>query len=490
MTTTAGTASSAPSAPSPNGSNAARQTGASAASSRPGQGPKNAMDLFANLLGLVSAGNDAPTLLAASVTDAIDIASDPDTTDALGNLLPDGSANPLADLIGWAGAPASVAGAKSSPAKPASDALVGKDIAAGTTPPAASDAGKGVSLQGMTVLAQPSAADASLLAGLKPGAHGAASANALAQASPTASADSVNVSVEVSAQANHPASTLRANTIAASRPANWRSTATLGSSNPLANSPTSSSTTTSLQIAQNAQSAQSAVGLRGHEASVASSSRSSALALNERFGSAVAAQAGTSEVALGSAQSLSSQSNSHSSGNGEAAFGALSAPEAHDIDSPDQEFSLEAELAPEEELDPNAFLSPDRLRHANVRVGEGTDEAIDIRLSLEGDAVKVNFRTDNAEVRAGLQHNANGSLSDLLQRSGLQLDGVSVGGQSQQPSGQSRQSGQSSGQTGPNGLAPRSQVADTSDPSQPRSDLARTPVARRADGGPALDVFA
>jgi flagellar hook-length control protein FliK len=489
MTATTGAAPNASSSQSQasNGNNAARQAGGSAASSRPGQGHRNAADVFANLLGLLSATNEAPTALGASAADAIDISSGQDTTDALGNLLPDGSANPLADLIGWAGAPASAAAGPStgpalSTANAASDAMVGKGIVSdAAATPSGSDADNGISLQGMAVLAQPTAADASVLAGLKSGAL------PTAPASPPASPDSVNVSFEASAQAqaNHPASAQRANTIAASRPANWRSTAALGSSSAVANAPASSPTsTTSIQIAQ------SAVGLRGREISAASPSRSSGVALDDRFSSAVSTETSAPGTALGSAQPHSSQDNPHPSGNGEAGFGGTSTSEAYDLDAPDQAFSLEAELSPEEELDPNAFLSPDQLRYANVRVGGGTEEAIDIRLSLEGDAVNVNFRTDNAEVRAGLQHNAGGPLSDLMQRSGLQLGGVSVGAQSQQPSGQSGQSGHPSGQSNSSGSPGRSNISGSSDRSQAPSGLERAPVTRRADGGPALDVFA
>ncbi|HEY9095743.1 MAG TPA: flagellar hook-length control protein FliK, partial [Hydrogenophaga sp.] len=169
-------------------------------------------------------------------------------------------------------------------------------------------------------------------------------------------------------------------------------------------------------------------------------------------------------------------------------FAGANTPEASDLEAPEEAFSLDAALASEEELDGNAFLSPQQLRHANVRVGEGTDEAIDIRLSLEGDAVNVDFRTDNAEVRAGLQHNAGGALSDLMQRGGVQLGGVSVGAQSQQ----------SGNQSGSNQGAP-SRVGATTGRSATSAGTTnalgdglrpRNPATHRSDGGPALDLFA
>lgn len=491
-TTTAGAASSAPSSQASNGNTAARQAGGSAATSRPGKEQRSAVDLFANLLGLVSATRDAPIGLGTHATDASDAlsdASDPDSTDALGNPLTSASANPLADLIGWTGAPTPAPSGSSLNTSAATGSEAGASKTnqglspAAVTTPSDAETGKGVSLQGMTVLAQATDADASLLASLKPGA---ANANALSNAAPVpqVSTDRIEVSIESSpqSQANQPTSAARANTIAATRPANWRSTATLGAFNPLANAPASNPTsTTGLQMAQ------SAAVRQGREPSAVILSPRTTVALDERFTSAVSADSIDSGTALGGAQSHLSQGNPPFSSQGEAAFGAASATELNDSDAPDQAFSLEAELSPEEELDPNAFLSPDRLRHASVRVGEGTAEAIDIRLSLEGDEVNVNFRTDNAEVRAGLQSQAGGSLSELMQRSGLQLGGVSVGSQSQQSAGQSGQSGQSSDGSHPQGRNPATNGGDRR---QETSGSARAPIARRADGGPALDVFA
>jgi hypothetical protein len=159
-------------------------------------------------------------------------------------------------------------------------------------------------------------------------------------------------------------------------------------------------------------------------------------------------------------------------------------PEPGDLDAPEEAFSLDAALAAEEELEGTEFMNPQQLRNASVRIGEGTDEALDIRLSLEGDAVNVDFRTDNAEVRAGLQHNAGTSLNDLMQRGGVQLGGVSIGGQSQQPGGQSGNPESDTPRVG--GASLRKPLAE----GQGGEAGGRPPAARRGDGGPALDVFA
>ncbi len=69
------------------------------------------------------------------------------------------------------------------------------------------------------------------------------------------------------------------------------------------------------------------------------------------------------------------------------------------------------------------------LRQASLRVGQHSGDAIDIELSLRGQEVSVDFRTDNAEARSSLQASAGAALTDLLQRSGMQLGGLTVGGQ-------------------------------------------------------------
>jgi hypothetical protein len=120
------------------------------------------------------------------------------------------------------------------------------------------------------------------------------------------------------------------------------------------------------------------------------------------------------------------------------------------------------------------------LRHASLRVGgEVGEQAIDIQLSMKGQEVQVEFKTDSAEARASLRESAGESLADLLNKSGIQLGGVSVGAQGQ-PGGQGE--GASHRQNGARALASAQEAA------QPTTTAARP--ATRADGSQPLDVFA
>jgi len=120
------------------------------------------------------------------------------------------------------------------------------------------------------------------------------------------------------------------------------------------------------------------------------------------------------------------------------------------------------------------------LRHASLRVGQGGQDAIDIQLSVKGQEVQVDFRTDNADARASLENNADQSLADMLQRSGIQLAGVSVGAQGQ---GSDRRA--SSDETTAQRVGRASQrVTDTPVPPGPT----RT-APLRPDGSRPLDLF-
>jgi flagellar hook-length control protein FliK len=119
------------------------------------------------------------------------------------------------------------------------------------------------------------------------------------------------------------------------------------------------------------------------------------------------------------------------------------------------------------------------MRHASLRVGGEGSEAIDIQLSVKGQEVQVAFQTDSAEARASLRENAGQSLGDLLQRSGIQLGGVSVGGQ-----GQAQGDGSQHPRAG--GLSTEA-LGRTHAAAEPASRPVPTP---RADGSRPLDVFA
>ena len=494
MTATTSSSPSAAPSQSSNSNTAARTANGSAASSRPAHGSRHAIDLFSNLLGLMGATNDTPSLLGASPTDATETLSDKTALDAFGNPLTSGSANPLADLIGWAGGPstASAAGSAQGSNLPAQGGTQEGTATDPTLATAIAGDGQAEALQGMTLLAQPVDADAGLLAQLKSGATNLGGGSSVSSSPMPASPDSANATIQLSpeAEAAQPTSAVRAQTLVASRPANWRSTATLGPANATPSAPASNPTsTTAIQMAQ------SFAPQAGRDISASLPSLRTTVAQGERFSLNIATEAGAAGLAqVGGAQARSSQNDQQQSlGHGEAAFGAAQMTDIHDIDAPEQAFSLDDALMPDEQTDPNEQVGLHQLRHASVRIGEGTDEAIDIRLALEGDTVNVNFRTDNAEVRAGLQHNAGGSLADMLQRSGLQLSGVSVDAQSPHPGGQSGQpgnSGQGGGQSFAQGSNGQGSIRTARDRGNAGAVPERAPITRRSDGGPAVDVFA
>lgn len=126
------------------------------------------------------------------------------------------------------------------------------------------------------------------------------------------------------------------------------------------------------------------------------------------------------------------------------------------------------------------WTSP-HVRHANVRVGDPGDNPIDIQLSVDGQAVQVSFQTDDAQARDSLARDASAALGELLQRSGMELDNVSVGGQSlpsQQQSGD-----QAQGQRAPRTPA----AARAPDEATPAPAGDRPP--RPAGGDRPLDLF-
>lgn len=119
------------------------------------------------------------------------------------------------------------------------------------------------------------------------------------------------------------------------------------------------------------------------------------------------------------------------------------------------------------------------LRHASLRVGGEGSEAIDIQLSVKGQEVQVAFQTDSAEARASLRESAGQSLGDLLQRSGIQLGGVSVGSQ-----GQAQGDGSQHPRAG--GLS-----TEALGRTHAAADSASRPAPPpRSDGSRPLDVFA
>lgn len=141
-----------------------------------------------------------------------------------------------------------------------------------------------------------------------------------------------------------------------------------------------------------------------------------------------------------------------------------------------EEALAQADAEAEERLD--SFASP-HLRQASLRIGEDGENAIDVRLSLTGQELDLSFRTDNAEARAELRQNAEGTLADLLQRGGIQLGDVNVSDQR----GQQGRDGTAAPSARPGATPAR---ADTTAPAA--GTLPATPRPR-SDGSRPLDLF-
>jgi hypothetical protein len=122
------------------------------------------------------------------------------------------------------------------------------------------------------------------------------------------------------------------------------------------------------------------------------------------------------------------------------------------------------------------------LRHASLRVGQEGQEAIDIQLSVKGQEVQVDFRTDDAHARQTLENSADETLAELLQRSGIQLAGVSVGSQGAQ--GREASQGDQSKST----VARGQRAADRLGGEAAPAATAR-PLPPRTDGSQPLDLF-
>ncbi|MGC4366845.1 flagellar hook-length control protein FliK [Hydrogenophaga sp. R2] len=122
------------------------------------------------------------------------------------------------------------------------------------------------------------------------------------------------------------------------------------------------------------------------------------------------------------------------------------------------------------------------VRHASLRVGGEGEDAIDIRLQMQGQEVQVGFATDDAQTRELLREQAPQVLGELLGRSGVELGGVSVGAQ-----------GQHGQHAGSGTLAERAAGIERAGRSG-RTEAAAGPVLQplqpKTDGNRPLDVFA
>lgn len=116
------------------------------------------------------------------------------------------------------------------------------------------------------------------------------------------------------------------------------------------------------------------------------------------------------------------------------------------------------------------------LRNASLRVGENGEQSIDIQLSLRGDEVQLAFRTDDENARELLRQQANETLGQLLQDSGMSLRGLSVGAHGQAPAD--------------SGSEPRHHVAQAGHAAaEEASDNTPGSPAPRNEGGTGLDLF-
>ncbi len=68
-------------------------------------------------------------------------------------------------------------------------------------------------------------------------------------------------------------------------------------------------------------------------------------------------------------------------------------------------------------------------KRASMTVDLGQERALEVDVSLNDGKAQLAFRTDDVQVRENLRTQAETILSDLLARSGIALDGLSVGGQ-------------------------------------------------------------
>lgn len=113
-------------------------------------------------------------------------------------------------------------------------------------------------------------------------------------------------------------------------------------------------------------------------------------------------------------------------------------------------------------------------KKASLRLEAGLREALDVEVSLQGDKAHLAFRTDDAQVRDALRAQAQEVLAQMLARTGIALEGLSVGSQdrdhAQQP--------------GTGGRSPRNSNPDPESPAAP----AAVPLGRITGAG--LSVYA
>jgi hypothetical protein len=154
--------------------------------------------------------------------------------------------------------------------------------------------------------------------------------------------------------------------------------------------------------------------------------------------------------------------------------------------SPAADLLPHGEAAPDPEPTQISHWSTQHLRHAHLRLGDSALDSVDIRLSMQGQELSVDFRTDNADIRQSLAQQANQSLAVLLERSGIALADVSVGAQQQQRQSAGQNSEPQRDRTAPVGS---SRAAARVEANTSVSVNALAAQALRADGSRPLDLF-
>lgn len=478
------TTPSGASSPSSHGTAAAGHAHGGHASARgtgkPGHGTAGPADPFASLLSLLNAGNELATDATVPTLDA----SAEKATDDPSALAQDSAQNPLAGLLGWPGAPlpvlpstqgtaAETAGARrlSLLGDAAADSFKGRKGTGQTvdglsaSPATTAALATGQRTDGLTPTTAPETLDADTLAAL---------ARANATGDPGTAADAARAAAPMRITA-------------------WRSTAGLApqaaglaAAQALAQGAPAHASVSQATFAQD-----SLARPNGADAAALGAQVRSTVQLDERFAPTGSDNGSSSSTPIGSAsgtagarhEALPGDAGAGAGGTGNGAGQEAGPDLSQGFGTPgdDRNASDAAAWATAEADDSaSAGWGAQHLRHASVRVGEPGEQAIDIQLSMAGQEVRVEFRTDDAQTRASLAQDGGASLGELLQRSGIDLGGVSVGAQGQQ-AGQDPSTRTPQGQTAP--VAHRGREADA-----PAASTAQPPRPR-ADGSRPLDLF-
>ena len=396
-------------------------------------------DLFAAMLAMLSDGNAAPSSSEEplSETDTATTAADGDATTT--------DANPLAAMLAWM-----------APAQAAADTGDNVRNAARDASTTKSDGKRqeGIDIEGMTRVDEAAPA----------------LPNAAAQARAASASRPAFSPLNPNAPANTVASAVRAQEAQASG----------GSAPAMVWQRGAPSGTDALQQQQSAQLAQvrSTVALNERFGLAGAPPELNAAAPSQReFTTTVAGSGAVSGPAASTDTGVAGLVGAGSSGDA----GGSNGEHATDTQTSDGQPQHHTEAGAETEGPTVSHWGTQHLRHASLRVGEGSADAIDIQLQVQGQEVQVAFQTDNAEARAQLRDNAGASLADLMQRSGIQLGNVSVGSQGQQPGGD----GQPRSDAGPR-MASLGRAGAAAEPAS--RPLPQQPL--RSDGSRPLDVFA